>query len=122
MIYGDRVLDVATFKHPGPQKLITENIGKDVTELFHDIGHSASAQDMVKDLTVGFIKSTKPKEGALMSNSYANYSKQEKEMHERLDAKIDIKKPLLPQIETLSNEEFMAFVRRPRFINNEDGI
>ena len=57
-----------------------------------------------------------------MSNSYANYSKQEKEMHERLDAKIDIKKPLLPQIETLSNEEFMAFVRRPRFINNEDGI
>ena len=43
-------------------------------------------------------------------------------MHERLDAKIDIKKPLIPQIETLSNEEFMAFVRRPRFINNEDGI
>ena len=60
VIYGDRVLDVATFKHPGPQKLITENIGKDVTELFDDIGHSASAQDMVKDLTVGFIKSTKP--------------------------------------------------------------
>jgi len=53
---------------------------------------------MVKDLTVGFIKSDsgKQKEGALMSNSYANYSKQEKEMHARLDAKIDIKKPLIP--------------------------
>ena len=60
MTYGTRVLDVASFKHPGPQKLITENIGKDVTELFDDIGHSASAQEMVKDLTVGYIKGEKP--------------------------------------------------------------
>ena len=51
---------------------------------------------MVKDLTVGFVKSDKQKEGALMANSYDNYDKEEKEMHERLDAKIDIKKPLLP--------------------------
>ena len=96
MIYGDRVLDVATFKHPGPQKLITQNIGKDVTELFDDIGHSESARAMVKDLTVGFIKIDKQKDGALMANAYDNYDEEEKEMHERLDAKIDIKKPLLP--------------------------
>ena len=117
------MLDVSTFKHPGPQKLITNNIGKDVTELFDDIGHSASALGMIKDLTIGYTGGEgKQKEGALMSNAYASYTKKEKEMHERLDAKIDIKKPLLPQVETLTNEEFMAFVRRPRFINNEDGI
>ena len=117
-------MDVENFKHPGPQKLIDENVGKDITELFDDIGHSASAVKMMEDLHVGYVKrdESKKREGALMSNAYDSVSAEEKAMHDRLDSLIDIKKPLIPQIRKLTNEEFMAFVRRPRFINDEDGI
>ena len=49
-------------------------------------------------------------------------SKEEQEIHDRLDALIDIKKPLLPQIKLMTNKEFLAFVRRPRYIEDVDGI
>ena len=57
-----------------------------------------------------------------MANEYDILTKEEKEMHARLDKLVDIKKPLLPQVRKLTNKEFKAFVKRPRFINDEDGI
>ena len=36
MVYGNDVLDVEKFEHPGPQELIVENIGTDCTELFDE--------------------------------------------------------------------------------------
>ena len=57
-----------------------------------------------------------------MTNAYVEVSNEEKALHDRLDKLIDIKKPLIPQIETLTNTEFKAFTRRPRFIKDEDGI
>ena len=36
LVYGNKVLDVSKFDHPGPAELITDNIGKDSTKLFDD--------------------------------------------------------------------------------------
>ena len=60
-------------------------------------------------------------EGKVMTKC-DNVSEEEKAMHDRLDSLIDVKKPLMPQIETLTNAEFRVFLRRPRFIKDEDGI
>jgi len=35
---------------------------------------------------------------------------------------VDITKPLIPQVKKMTNKEFMAFVRRPRYIDSQDGI
>ena len=35
---------------------------------------------------------------------------------------IDIRKPLIPQVKKMNNKEFMAFVRRPRQLDSQDGI
>ena len=43
-------------------------------------------------------------------------------MHDKLDAMIDVKKPLVPQIRKMTNREFMTFTKRPRQIEDTDGI
>ena len=35
---------------------------------------------------------------------------------------VDISKPLLPQVRKMNNKEFIAFCRRPRYLENTDGI
>ena len=70
-------------------------------------------------MTIGYLPE---KQGKLMSNEYDVLTQEEKEMHARLDMLVDIKKPLLPQVGKLTNKEFKAFIRRPRFITDEDGI
>ena len=40
VVYTNLVLDVGDFKHPGPQELIENNIGTDVTSLFEENDHS----------------------------------------------------------------------------------
>lgn len=111
------VLDVERFEHPGPQELITENIGTDCTELFNEQGHSKAAVEMCLNLKVGFIQ-----QNQLLANQWAKVTQEEKEIHDKLDAMIDIRKPLIPQVRKLTNKEFLAFVRRPRQLDNEDGI
>lgn len=49
-------------------------------------------------------------------------TEEEAALHKRLDSIIDIKKPLIPQVEKLTNREFLAFVRRPRYIEDTDAI
>ena len=91
LVYENMVLDVEKFQHPGPQELITENIGTDCTELFNEQGHSKSAIEMCQNLKVGFIQGNQ-----LLENQWAKVTQEEKEIHEKLDAMIDIKKPLIP--------------------------
>ena len=59
LVYGNKVLDVSKFDHPGPAELITDNIGKDSTKLFDDQGHSPNAHEMMKNMTVGHISQHK---------------------------------------------------------------
>jgi cytochrome b involved in lipid metabolism len=33
--FEGKVLDVTEFSHPGPVNLITDNVGKDITEVYH---------------------------------------------------------------------------------------
>jgi cytochrome b involved in lipid metabolism len=42
--YGNSVLDVTDFRHPGPDNLITEANGKDMKQDFDDQGHSRFAK------------------------------------------------------------------------------
>ena len=70
------VLDLTEFRHPGPQELITENIGKDITTLFEDNDHSEYAKDLCEKLKVGTII-----HGKLMDNNYAVMSKEEEQLH-----------------------------------------
>jgi len=49
-------------------------------------------------------------------------SKEEEDLHKQIEKKIDIKKPLIAQVKNLNNKEFMFFVKRPRFMESQDGI
>lgn len=72
MVYKDKVLDVEKFRHPGPQQLITDNIGKDITQLFEENSHSNYALTLIEPLIVGHIKSIK-----LLENPYAKITVRE---------------------------------------------
>jgi cytochrome b involved in lipid metabolism len=34
--YGNSVLDVTDFKHPGPDTILNENLGKDIKQAYDD--------------------------------------------------------------------------------------
>ena len=96
----------------------------DIKDLFIDQEHSEYAMEQLKDLTIGYIQETAPSKGALLKNDYIpeGMSKEEEEIHKRLDKMVNITKPLIPQVKKMTNREFMAFVRRPRHIEDQDGI
>lgn len=73
--------------------------------------------DLCEKLAYGKLSGPK-----LMENNYTKLSAEELEIHARLDKMIDVSKPLLPQVKKMTNVEFMAFVKRPRHINDDDGI
>lgn len=41
------------FQHPGGEEVLLEQISKDATEAFEDVGHSSDARDMMKKYKVG---------------------------------------------------------------------
>ena len=41
-------------------------------------------------------------------------------IHEEIDKKIDLSKPLMPQVEKLTREEFLFYVKRPRHLDDYD--
>lgn len=47
---------------------------------------------------------------------------EERQMHEKLDRMVDITKPLVPQVRAMTNKEFMAFVSKPRHVDDTDCI
>merc|ERR1740121_1129191 len=123
LVFEDRVLDVAKFSHPGPQSLITSNIGKDITQAFSKQGHSSYARSLCERMVVGSV-GPGVEAGKLLPNPFvaSDLTEEERQVHARLDSLIDISKPLLPQVSQLSNREFKALISRPRYMENEDGI
>jgi hypothetical protein len=73
----------------------------------------------VQRFTVGYLTD---QTGKLMENPYETLSSEEKKIHERLDEMLDISKPLIPQVKKMTNREFLAFVARPRYLEDKDGI
>ena len=86
---------------------------------------------MIHDFKIGEIKKKGSNPGStkdssedaaeleLLPNKYIQ-SLSEKKIHDAINKKIDMKKPLLPQVEHLTKEEFIFFVKRPRHAEDHD--
>eukprot|EP01043_Picozoa_sp_COSAG02_P007598 COSAG02_NODE_230_length_28060_cov_5.226816_13_plen_313_part_00 len=122
VVYNRWVLDVRGFSHPGPQQLVLSNVGEDVTKLFDERGHSSYARELCEQMAVGYIGEAESKPGQLLSHARETMTAKEEAIHKKLDSFIDITKPLVPQVKLLTNEEYLAFVRRPRYLQDTDGI
>jgi len=123
LIYEGKVLDVSKFSHPGPQALITDSIGKDITHAFNKQGHSDHAKVLCDRLIVGSLG--RVVQGKLLPNPHGDsdlLTPEEQDVHTRLDQLIDISKPLMPQVRKMTNREFKAFISKPRYIEDEDGV
>jgi len=96
MFFGSRVLDVTNFKHPGPQKLISDALDTDIQEDYTEQAHSGYADELLNQLTIGYLPE-KVGHTRLTNEHFMNgLSKEEEEIHTWLDRNIDLKKPLLP--------------------------
>lgn len=93
-----------------------------MSTLFEDQQHSNYARELCEKMTVGYLPETADTAGQLLDNAYATLSAEEQQTHKDLDKWVDLKKPLLPQIKKMTNKEFLAFVRRPRYTENKDAI
>ena len=133
LLYDRIVMNVTTFKHPGPVEYITDNVGKDIQDLFDEQGHSQSAYNMIQRYKIGEIvnqdvvedasrvKDNGIKVGKLLPNKFIQ-SEKENLIHAELDKKIDITKPLLPQVKKLTREEFLLYVKRPRHLDDYENF
>lgn len=119
LIIENRVLCTAGFKHPGPQKLITKYIGKDATKAFFENNHSNFAHGLINQMTVGTIGCG---EQQLLPSGLQSSLRDDCDIHAVLDTKIDVSKPLLPQVANLNNKEFIALIQRPRYVAGNDAI
>jgi cytochrome b involved in lipid metabolism len=54
--YGNSVLDVTDFKHPGPDTILQEANGTDMKEDFDDQGHSKFAKSLLLKYKIGNIR------------------------------------------------------------------
>ena len=54
-VIHDKVYDVTQFmdEHPGGEEVLLEQAGKNATEIFEDVSHSADAKDLMKKYLVG---------------------------------------------------------------------
>lgn len=55
LIIENKVYDVTKFldDHPGGEEVLLEQAGKDATDIFEDVGHSADARDLMTESLVG---------------------------------------------------------------------
>lgn len=60
-------------------------------------------------------------QGKMLPNKFVNSLKETK-LIEALDKKIDVTKPLLPQVEKLTREEFLIYVKRPRHLDDYEAF
>ncbi|KAM6430154.1 cytochrome b5 type B isoform 2-T2 [Liasis olivaceus] len=57
LVIHDRVYDVTRFldEHPGGDKVLLQQAGRDATENFEDVGHSMDAREMLKQYFIGEV-------------------------------------------------------------------
>lgn len=57
VVVHDKVLDLSSFvdEHPGGEEVLVDQGGKDASEPFEDVGHSADARQLLETLVVGTL-------------------------------------------------------------------
>ncbi len=65
MVIRGKVYDVSAFldDHPGGEEVLREHAAKNATLDFEDVGHSAAAQELMKDFCIGDLADTTSTEG-----------------------------------------------------------
>ncbi|KAL0459902.1 UNVERIFIED_CONTAM: cytochrome [Sesamum latifolium] len=60
LVIGGKVYDVTKFleDHPGGDEVLVSSTGKDATDDFEDVGHSASATAMMEEFYIGDINTS----------------------------------------------------------------
>ncbi|KAL2239203.1 cytochrome b5-like [Sesamum indicum] len=60
LVIGGKVYDVTKFleDHPGGDEVLVSSTGKDATDDFEDVGHSASAKAMMEEFYIGEINTS----------------------------------------------------------------
>jgi len=85
--------------------LISEAFNTDITEDYIQQNHSKYADELIHGMTVGYLPESKLEHKRLDNEYHPNgLSKEEEEIHNWLDKTIDLKKPLLPQVEKMTNK------------------
>ncbi|KAK7216629.1 hypothetical protein V2G26_004632 [Clonostachys chloroleuca] len=65
IVIDGKVYEITDYmsKHPGGDDILTEVLGTDASEAFHEVGHSAEAIEQLKPLLRGILDLTSSKEG-----------------------------------------------------------
>uniref|UniRef100_A0A8H7N1K1 Cytochrome b5 heme-binding domain-containing protein n=1 Tax=Bionectria ochroleuca TaxID=29856 RepID=A0A8H7N1K1_BIOOC len=65
IVIDGRVYEITDYmsKHPGGDDILTEVLGTDASDAFHEVGHSAEAIEQLKPLLRGILDPTSSKEG-----------------------------------------------------------
>ena len=113
--YGNSVLDVTDFRHPGPDNLIVDANGKDIKQDFDDQGHSRFAKSLILKYKIGSIRDNDFEELSV-------FTKEQQAKYNEIDAKIDLKKPIYPQLAKLTKEEYIMLMDRPMYLDTTDTL
>lgn len=81
LLIENKIYDVTKFldDHPGGEEILIEQAGKDSTEVFNDVSHSADAKELMKTYLIGklpeneivnSIKETRPADKTLPDSSF----------------------------------------------------
>eukprot|EP00249_Psilotum_nudum_P004012 c17533_g1_i1 orf=173-580(+) len=76
LVIGGKVFDVTRFleEHPGGDDVLLSSTGKDATDDFEDVGHSADARALMQEFCIGDIDlSTLPSKPTYTPASQAKY-------------------------------------------------
>jgi hypothetical protein len=73
---------------------------------FDDQGHSTFAKSLISKFKIGNIKDN-------IYEELSVFSPEQQAKYDEIDKKLDIKKPIVPQLAKLTKEEYMMLVDRP---------
>lgn len=126
VIYRNQVFDITDFvaklKHPGGNNVFEEFYGKDLTLKMHERNHSKTAYRILQKFKIGEITEKVTYSIDEPVESVAPVKKKTffitDEMAAAIDKKINLRKPLYPQIlnNNLTREEYLAFIMEPKIL------
>ena len=115
--FDNLVLNLDHFVHPGGQALLDTRANTDLTSSFQQTPHSLNAKLMLRGLVIGHLEDT-PSQTSL-------FTQEEVKMvntYDRVNGKLDLKKPIASQLEDFTREEFLNFVNCPKFLRKDETI